>query len=140
MASESVVTARHTGGVRFEIDGEMGQHLAVDTAGNDAHDYTPMELLLGALAGCLGISVVPVLRKMRLDVTGYEIRVRGTKSEEHPRVFTDIAVEHTVRGPGLNREQVERAVTLAEERYCGVSAMLGRSAHVTHTIRVEEDA
>ena len=97
---------------------------------------SPMELMLVSLAGCLGMSVVPILRKMRQDITGYEIRVRGERSSEWPKIFTAIAVEHRVAGHALKAEAVERAVTLAEERYCGVSAMLGKAVPITHTVTV----
>ncbi len=95
---------------------------------------SPMEALLVALAGCLGMSVAPILRKMRQPVSRYEIRASGELTARPPRVFEAIAVEHTFAGAGLDRHAIERAVTLAEERYCGASAMLGKAARITHTI------
>lgn len=95
---------------------------------------SPMEALLVALAGCLGMSVAPILRKLRQPVSRYEVRAHGELTARPPRVFEAIAVEHIFTGDGLDRHAIERAVALAEERYCGVSAMLGEAARITHTI------
>ncbi len=95
---------------------------------------SPMEALLVALAGCLGMSVTPILRKMRQPVTRYEVHARGELTTRPPRIFEAITVEHIFSGAGLDRHAIERAVTLAEERYCGASAMLGKAAHISHTI------
>ncbi len=97
---------------------------------------SPMEALLVALAGCLGMSVAPILRKMRQPVSRYEIRAHGALTTRPPRVFEAITVEHTFAGEGLERQAIERAVTLAEERYCGASAMLGKAARISHTITI----
>ncbi|HEX9413102.1 MAG TPA: OsmC family protein, partial [Ktedonobacterales bacterium] len=78
------------------------------------------------------------LRKQRQEVTGYDIAVRGTRAEEHPKVFVAIAVEHTFTGRGLKLEAVARAVELSRTRYCSVSAMLNKSAEITHTIQLVE--
>lgn len=102
-------------------------------------DFSPMELVLVALATCLGLSIAPVLRKMRLEVTAYELRVRGTKREAYPQVYTAITIEHRLRGRALPFEQVRRAVALGEEKYCGVSAMLGAAVPLTSTVLVEDE-
>jgi putative redox protein len=61
---------------------------------------------------------------MRQDVTSYRVEVDGMRAEEHPRVWTEITVRHMVEGNNLQREMVERAVHLSEEKYCSVAAML----------------
>lgn len=93
---------------------------------------SPMEAVLVALGGCLGMSVTPILRKTRQQVTRYEIHVSGAVSERFPRVFEAITVEHVITGEALDRAAIERALSLAETRYCGVSAMLRASVPITH--------
>jgi putative redox protein len=101
---------------------------------------SPMEMVLLALAGCTGMDVIAILRKMRQDVTGYEVRVRGDeRAPDHPRIYTRVTVEHIVRGRALTDASVARAVELSATRYCPVSAMLGRSAVVTHTHTIVEE-
>jgi putative redox protein len=100
---------------------------------------SPMEALLVALGGCLGMSAAPILRKQRQQVTRYEIHVSGALSERPPRVFASIAVEHVIAGANLDTATIERALTLAETRYCGASAMLGKAATITHRLTLIEE-
>ena len=129
-----------------------GDHFSAATGSGGAAEMTPaaedgaatgaispMEALLVALAGCLGMSVAPILRKTRQRVTRYEIRAHGDLTARLPRVFEAITVEHTFAGVGLDRRAIERAVALAEERYCGASAMLGKVARITHSITFIEE-
>ena len=97
-----------------------------------------METLLVALAGCLAMSALPMLRKARLAVTGYELRVTGQRSAAAPVVFTAIAVEHVVTGHALDHAAVAEAIELGETRYCGVSAMLRQAVPITHVVTVRE--
>ncbi|MEO7002936.1 MAG: OsmC family protein, partial [Ktedonobacterales bacterium] len=95
---------------------EAGWHtLPLDSAHGDdvAAGASPMELLLVTLGGCIGMSVVPILRKIRQVVTAYDIRVTGERSQGWPVVFTAITVEHRVTGRALDRGAIERAITLA---------------------------
>ena len=41
-----------------------------------------------------------------------------------------------VRGRALNREAVERAVSLSHEKYCSATAMLSKTAEFTHSIEI----
>jgi putative redox protein len=138
-----VKTARvsFAGGMQFAAESGSGHSLVMDTAADDGGrntGFSPMELPIIALAGCMGMDVVSILRKQRQDLTSYEVAVRGARAERHPQVFVEIAVEHTFTGHGLQRAAVERAVELSRTRYCSVSAMLERSAQITHTIHIHE--
>src|SRR5215472_17791921 len=140
-----VMTARATleTGMRFEAESGSGHHVTLDAAehgGGENLGFRPMELLLVGLAGCTGMDVISILRKKREQVTGYEVRVKGVRAEEHPMVFVEITVEHVVTGHGIQPEAVARAVTLSEGRYCGAGAMLGKVAHLTHSYRIVEVA
>ena len=96
----------------------------------------PLELLLVALGGCTGMDVVPLLKKMRQDVTALELNVTAARSEEHPKVYTRIDLEYVVTGSALEEEKVKRAIELSQEKYCSVSAMLRKSCPVNYTWRV----
>lgn len=100
---------------------------------------SPMEALLVALGGCIGISVAPIFRKMRLPIARYEVIVTGALTERLPRVFEAIAVEHVIEGADLDIAAIERALLLAETKYCGASAMLGKAATITHSITLVAD-
>src|SRR6266508_5201384 len=108
---------------------------APEVGGGDA-GARPMEMLLLGLGGCTGMDVISMLRKMRQDVSSYQIRLCGQRATEHPKIFTAITVEHVVRGRALSLEAVKRAVELSATRYCSAAAMLGRAAHIEETYRV----
>jgi putative redox protein len=96
----------------------------------------PLELLLVALGGCTGMDIVPLLKKMRQDVTAVELNITAERSEEHPKVYSRIDIEYVVAGRGLEEDKVKRAVELSQEKYCSVSAMLKRACPVNYTIRI----
>jgi putative redox protein len=130
-------------GMAFRATTGTGHQIVMDAApdvgGGDAGPR-PMEMLLVGLGGCTGIDVISILRKMRQDVSGYQIRLHGERATEHPKVFTSITVEHVVRGRGLNPDAVKRAVELSATRYCSAAAMLGRVARIEETYRTIDEA
>lgn len=143
MAETMTAQSKLATGMRFEIEIGSGHHITVDAAehgGGHNEGSRPMELLLAGLAGCTGMDIISILRKQRQQVTDYEVHVTGTRAEEHPMVFVKITVEHIITGHRIQTEAVERAIRLSEERYCGVGAMLGKVAHITHTYRLIEAA
>jgi len=141
MANDMTVRGVLEDGMRFDIETGSGHHIILDAAehngGQDAGPR-PMEMLLMALAGCAGMDIMAILRKKRQNVSAYEIRVRGARVEEYPKVFVKITVEHIFTGHALRPEAVQRAIDLTEEKYCGASAMLGKTATITHTYRLIE--
>lgn len=98
---------------------------------------TPKELLLMSLAGCTSMDVIPILKKKRSPVIGYECNVKGLERDEHPKIFTEIHVEYVFYGDGIKPVDVERAIDLSVTKYCSVSAILSASAKLTHSYRIE---
>ena len=135
MAQE--IIARHVAAMQFDITTESGHTVRLDWHESNM-GATPMEMVLASLAGCSGISVLSILVKKHLDITDYEVRVRGTRAETHPQVFTEISVEHILTGRGIKPQAVERAIELAETRYCSVSVMLSKAVQLQHTYRIIE--
>jgi putative redox protein len=114
---------------------------ASQAVGGHDRGFRPMEMILMGLGGCTGMDTISLLRKMRQEVTGYEVRLEGVRAEEHPKVYTEITVEHVVRGRGLQEEMVRKAIDLSANRYCPAGAMLGKVAALTHTYRmIDEDS
>jgi putative redox protein len=98
----------------------------------------PKELLLFALGGCTSSDVIPILRKKRVPLEGYELRISATVAEQHPQVFTAIHMEFVFTGEGINPADVERAIELSTTKYCAVSAMLRGSVKITHSYTIEK--
>lgn len=105
---------------------------AKDVGGNDS-GARPMELLLHALAGCTGIDIVLILRKMRLDVRAFSMEVEGTRADDHPKRFTDIHIHYALEGD-LPEEKVVRAIRLSKEKYCSVSHSLSAVITASYSI------
>lgn len=142
MSSIKTATAKFTGGMKFEVTSGSGHTLIADTAdpeeGGENAGFSPMELPLMGLLTCMGMDVVSILRKKRQDLTGYEMRARGVRAEEHPQVFVEITVEHIFTGRHLDPKAVDRAMELSETKYCSVSGMLSKTAQITHTRTIQE--
>ena len=141
MAYDLTVQATLETGMRFDVETGSGHHILLDATEHNGGQNTgpqPMELLLVGLAGCAGMDTIAILRKKRQDITAYEIRIHGERTEEYPRVFVEITIEHIFTGHAVQPAAVERAIQLTEERYCGASAILGKTAKLTHTFRIIE--
>ena len=137
MAGETTIQANYESGRQFAIQTSTGQSITID--GGEPHiGESPLEMLLVGLAGCMGISVISILQKKRQDVTAYQLRVHGTRAAEHPRVYVEITIEHIVTGHHIQPEAVARSIELGETRYCGASAMLGKTAKITNTFQIIE--
>ncbi len=138
MTQELEIRARHVAGLQFEAKTEVGHTVTLDT-----HEHhtgaTPMEMLLMSLAGCSGVSIISILQKKQQNVTHYEVRVHGKRAETHPQVFTEISVEHILTGHNISSIAIERAIELAETRYCTVSVMLSKVVQLKHSYRIIED-
>lgn len=97
---------------------------------------SPMESVLIALAGCTGMDVVGILRKMRAPLIGLTIHVEADRATEHPKVLSRIHLHYRAWGAGLTLEEVRKAVQLSQDKYCSVSAMLRKSAPITYGVTV----
>ncbi len=110
---------------------------APDVGGRDLA-ARPMEMVLIGMGGCTAIDVASMLKKQRQDVRDIIVELEAERADDHPKVFTAVKVIYRVRGRKLNRALVERAVTLSDEKYCSATAMIRKSAAVTHQIVIED--
>ena len=97
---------------------------------------SPMELILIGTGGCSAYDVVHILEKGREPVEDVSCDVTAERAETDPKVFTKIHLHFTVKGRGLNPAKVDRAVGLSIEKYCSASAMMAKTAEVTHGFEV----
>ena len=97
----------------------------------------PKPLILVALAGCTGMDVISILKKMRVEPDFFDVEVDGEMTDEHPKYFNKIHIKYTFKGDSLPMAKIEKAVSLSQDRYCGVSEMLKKAATITHEIIVK---
>ena len=85
------------------------------------------------------MDVVSILRKMRVEVSGIEVRLLGKRAEEHPRRLTSIEMEYVFFGDNLeeSRDKIEKAVALSQEKYCGVAATLRGGVELSYRITLQ---
>jgi len=129
-------------GMKFDgISGRAGKSVAIDFAaeGETIDGFSPLELLLTSLAGCSGQVAVGLLKRMGHEVKDLTVHARGTKKEVHPKVLTSIELEFEFRGGTLNSGSVEKALSLSEERFCPVWAMVKAAAPIKATYRLLAD-
>lgn len=134
------VNLQWTGNMSWETE-LFGHKLILDAGKENGGDDTgprPKVLMLTALAGCTGMDVVSILKKMRVEIEDLQIIVEGDMTEEHPKYYERMHVIYQFKGKDLPLEKLEKAVGLSEEKYCGVSALYKKAIPVTTEIRVVE--
>ena len=130
-------------GMSFLAETGSGHLVAMDGAADGGGRNLaprPMEMVLAGAGGCTAYDVVLILKRGRHDVRGCEVRLQAERASADPKVFTRIELNFVVRGKGLPREAVERAVRLSHDKYCSATAMLGRTAEIVTRLEVLEDA
>ncbi|MDK1374247.1 MULTISPECIES: OsmC family protein [unclassified Sinorhizobium] len=101
---------------------------------------SPMELVLIGAGGCSAYDVIHILEKGREAVEDCTVELDAERAEQDPRVFTRIHMHFVVKGRGLATKKVERAIALSLEKYCSASAMLAKTATITHDFVVIDTA
>jgi putative redox protein len=130
------VDIKWTGDMAFEAD-VNGFKLTIDAdekVGGQNKGPRPKPLTLASLGGCTGMDVISILKKMRVEPSYFNVEVDGELTEEHPKYYHKIHLTYTFKGDNLDREKIEKAVNLSQERYCGVSELLRKGAEITSSI------
>jgi putative redox protein len=127
-------------GQTFEAE-VNGFKIMLDTAceaGGQNLGPRPKQLILVALAGCTGMDVISILRKMKSEPEYFNVAVEADSMDEHPKYFKKINVIYELKGKDINIENVNKAINLSRDRYCSVYAMLKHGAEITYEIRILE--
>lgn len=128
--------------VAFEAITESGHKITIDGAadlGGENRGPRPMETVLAGTGACSAIDVVLILKKARQAITDCVVEVTADRATKDPKVFTRIHFHYVVTGKNLDLTKVERAVKLSAEVYCSASAMLAKTATVTHDVELIEE-
>ena len=133
------VQARQVEGMTFVAMGDSKHWIAMDTletvGGNEAA-ARPLELVLMGLAGCTGMDVVSILRKMHVAFDRFEIHVDADQVDTHPKVFKLIRIEYRIFGQHIDENKVKKAVQLSSEKYCPVVAMFRQSTEIQNLFQI----
>jgi len=126
-------------GMSFVAETESGHSFVMDGApegGGRNLGPRPMETVLAGTGGCTAYDVVVILRKSGQSVSGCEVQLSAERAQVDPKVFTKIHMHFVVRGKDLKPSLVESAIKLSHGKYCSASAMLGKTAQISHDYEI----
>jgi putative redox protein len=129
-------TLNWAGNVAFSGTATSGHEIKIDGAediGGENAGVRPMEMLLQAVAGCSGINVMWILKRMHLEPTSFHMELEGDRTEEPPKNFTNVHIHYAFEGE-LPEQKVARAIQLANEKYCSVTHTLNSTLTVSYSI------
>ena len=109
---------------RFEATNARGGKL--EFGSRDGDQFTPVELLLAAIAGC-GAADVDFITSKRSEPTRFEVRMTGDKArDESGNHMTNLSLTFDIAFPddeagAAAREVLPRSVAQSHDRLCTVS-------------------
>jgi putative redox protein len=127
---------------QFIAKDENNHAIVLDTSpqsGGEGTGMSPGRLLLAAVAGCTSIDVVDILKKSRQELTGLSVLARGVQNEEYPKYYKEIHLTYNLRGRNLDKDRVERAIRLSEEKYCSVGATVSGKAKIFIEYQIKDE-
>lgn len=119
-----------------DVDGHFLTMDAGKSVGGHEQGPSPKSLLMVALAGCTGMDVISLLKKMKVQVSFFNVQIEAEMSEEHPKKYTWMKVNYELKGNDINYEKIKKAVDLSIEKYCGVNANLRESIKMEYEIKI----
>ncbi len=133
---ENHISTFWKGGNSFESENTSGHHLIMDAdqPESGATYYRPKSLMLSALAGCSGLDVAFLIKKMKLEVDEFSIEIKAHLTDEHPKFYDKVHVIYHFHGGNLNEAKLNRCVELSVDKYCGVAEMFRRFSELTNEI------
>ena len=125
----------------LESDNPHGKNVLMETGadfGGTDQGLNPKALMLSSIGGCTGLDVLALLKKMRVNFDDFNVVVNGELTEEHPKYYDKVSIDYYFTGTDLKEDKIKKAVSLSEERYCGVIKMFRAFAEVTINIHYNE--
>lgn len=96
---------------------------------------SPVQALAMAVAGCMAIDVVDIVRKGRHELTGLSAELVAERASEPPRRFLSVTMHFVVTG-AVPPAAVERALQLSRDKYCSVWHSMRQDIPLTTTFEV----
>ncbi len=124
------------GQMLFESKAPEGSVLinAAEEVGGQGKGLRPKAMMLSALAGCTGMDVISLLKKMRAEVADFKVDVEANLTDEHPKYYDKVKMTYRFYGSDFKKDKIEKAVNLSIDRYCGVFEMFRKFSDVSTEI------
>jgi len=123
---------------KSEVNGHEIIIDADEKVGGKDRGPRPKPLMLLSLAGCTGMDVISILKKMRVEPEDFRVTTDANNTEEHPKHYDEIKVIYEFWGKNLPKDKIEKAVNLSEERYCGVSHVYKQYVKMSTEIKIHD--
>lgn len=118
------------------IDGKQIHFDATALSQQYNNGVSPKTIVLSGLSGCTGMDVVSLLNhKFKVFFSDLSIEVKGELTDTHPKVYKEIHITYRIRVDKEFESKVKEAVDLSINKYCGVSAMLEKTATITYEVQ-----
>lgn len=139
MAQAKVNLTRINENVNFKATNQNGQSMLIDGSeniGGVGNGVRPMEMLLMSLAGCSGIDVIMILKKMRQEIEDFDIDVQAEVQKlEDYKQYTDINLHFSLCGK-IKEEKLVQAIEMSLEKYCSVAKALEKTSNITYSYQL----
>jgi putative redox protein len=135
----NIVTTEWQQEMVFKSDNPSGDEIFIDSSeefGGTNSGLRPKAMMLSSLAGCSGLDVVSLLKKMKAEVDDFKIITTGELTDEHPKYYHKVKIDYHFYGEELNEKKINKAVNLSIERYCGVFEMFRHFAKMETEIHL----
>jgi uncharacterized OsmC-like protein len=126
------------GPARFKATNDRGGETFMGVGGEDP-DFTPVELLLAAVAGCSALDVEALTHK-RVSSTTFAVHAEGDKVRDADgnhlsgmRVSFDVVFPEGPEGDAA-RDRVRGAIEMSRDRLCTVSRTVQLGADVAYDV------
>lgn len=139
----NIVTTTWQGNNDFKTNNPSDHTLTMFNNSDDNGDkvgFAPKALMLSSLAGCSGLDVVSLLKKMRAEVKDFKIDVTAELTDQHPKFYNKVKVDYHFTDDNLQPEKIQKAVNLSVTKYCGVMEMFRQFAEVETEIHLHKTA
>jgi putative redox protein len=123
----------------FDAVSDNGHVTRMDTTitgGSLDSGMSPKKMLLASLSVCSGMDIVGILKKMRIEFTKLEIDAEAEQTETDPKVFKFIKMKYRSDITADKKNNLEKAIHLSHDKYCGISAMLKKHCDITYEIEL----
>ncbi len=121
---------RKEGEFGFEAKDANGHVVHLDTSaetGGSNFGVRPMQMLLMGLGGCSGIDIVSILKKQRLVIEDFSMKITGEREKDkEPSLWESIHIVFDITG-NIESDEAYRSCSLSIDKYCSVAQTLKRS-------------
>ena len=131
--AQHVIETQWMGKMQFNtlVNGHTIIMDAPERVGGEDNGPIPKPFVLTALSGCTGMDIVAILRNEQKEVKELNITVTGELSKQKPIEYLSMHIVYDFKGDEIYKDAALDAVTVSQEKYCGVSHMLRKAIPVT---------